>query len=195
MAPDPSWYGPGMSPLAGPFFAAALLLVVAGGLKVARPRSAAHAMRTAGLPGTAFLGRLLGVVEIVIAVAAIVVGGRVAAALVALCYVGFACFVVQLRRRAGAHADCGCFGAEESPASPVHVVLNLVLAAVALASVVWPTDGIADVLADSPAAGVPFVGFTLLLSWLLLVGFTVVPDLLDAQHDSGDVGPAGRGAA
>jgi hypothetical protein len=184
-----------MSPLAGPFFASALLLAVAGGLKVVRPRSAAHALRSAGLPGTVLLARVLGVVEIVIAVAAIALGGRLTAALVAVCYLGFAGFVVQLRRRAGAQADCGCFGAEASPASPVHVALNLVIALVALAAVAWPTDGIADVLADSPAAGIPFVGFTLLLTWLLLVGFTVVPDLLDAQHDTGDVGPAGRGAS
>jgi Methylamine utilisation protein MauE len=181
-----------MSALAGPFFAAALLLAVAGGLKVARPRSAALAMRSAGLPGSVLIGRLLGVVEIGIAVAALVVGGPVTAALVAACYLGFAGFVVRLRRRAGAQADCGCFGAETSPASPVHVVLNLVLAAVSLAAVAWPTDGIVDVLADSPAAGIPFLGFTLLLTWLLLVAFTVVPDLLDAQRD---VDAAGRGVS
>ena len=44
-------------------------------------------------------------------------------------------------------------------------------------------------LADSPAAGIPFLGFTLLLTWLLLVAFTVVPDLLDAQHDVDTAGP------
>ena len=66
------------------------------------------------------------------------------------------------------------------------------LAAVSLAAVAWPTDGIVDVLADSPAAGIPFLGFTLLLTWLLLVAFTVVPDLLDAQRD---VDAAGRGVS
>ena len=184
-----------MSPVAGPYFAAALLLAIAGGLKVARPRSAAHAMRSADLPGSPLLGRVLGLAEIVIAVAAIVLRGRATAALVAVCYLGFAGFVVRLRRHAGARADCGCFGAEDSPASPLHVWLNLVLAALAVAAVAWPTDGIVDVLADSPAAGIPFLGFTLLLTWLLLVAFTVVPDLLDAQHDRAEVDTAGRGAS
>ena len=61
-------------------------------------------------------------------------------------------------------------------------MVNVALAVVALAAAVWPTDGIVAVMSDSPAAGIPFLAFTALLTWLLLVCLTVVPDLLDAQR-------------
>ncbi|MCU1354116.1 MAG: hypothetical protein JWM05_3325 [Acidimicrobiales bacterium] len=166
-----------MSPFAGPFFAGAGLLAVAGGLKVVRPLAAARAMRDAGLPGSRTTARALGVVELAVAGAALAVGGRVPALLVGACYVGFALFIVQLRRRSGAAADCGCFGTDSTPATGTHVVVNGGLATVAALAAVWPTTGLPHVMSETPLAGIPFLGFTLVCGWLVLVLLTVVPEL------------------
>ncbi|HEY4376563.1 MAG TPA: MauE/DoxX family redox-associated membrane protein, partial [Acidimicrobiales bacterium] len=153
-----------MSPFAGPLFAAALLLAGSGVLKVARPTSAAHALRAAGLPGSGTAGRVLGAAEVVLALAALAVGGRVTAALVAACYLGFAAFVLRVRATAGDRAGCGCFGAEEAPATPLHVVVNLLVAVAAGLAVVRPTRGVVWVTSHTPLAGIPFLGFTAVLA-------------------------------
>ena len=166
-----------MSPFAGPLFAAALLLAGSGLLKVARPTSAAHALRAAGLPGSGTTGRLLGGAEVLVAIGTLAFGGRLTAALVGACYLGFAGFVLRVRATAGDRAGCGCFGAEEAPATPLHVVVNVVLAVASALAVFRPTRGLVSVMAHTPLAGVPFLGFTLVLAWLLFVALTVVPDL------------------
>ena len=67
-----------MSPVAGPFFAAALLLGLAGVLKVVTPGPTRVALRSAGLPSTALAARAIGTVEVAIAVCALGWGGRLA---------------------------------------------------------------------------------------------------------------------
>ena len=76
-------YRRGVSPLAGPLFAAALLVAFAGIGKLAQPATARVALRTAGFPSSVLFVRLLAVGELLVAAAALVVGGRVAGALVA----------------------------------------------------------------------------------------------------------------
>jgi len=187
-----------MSAVAGPFFAAAGLLGVAGAAKVARPSSTVRALRAAALPGTAtgeglgapVAGRLLGVVEVAVAVAALALGGRATAGLVAATYAGFALFTARLLRTAGAGADCGCFGAETSPASSIHIVVNLVIAAIAGLAVAWPTRPLAGVLGDQPLAGLPFLGVTVVSGWLLFAFLTVVPDLRAAAAEASGASPS-----
>ena len=115
-----------MTAVAGPFFAAAGLLGVAGALKLLRPASTAQALRTAGLGGaasgggrlgSATIGRLVGGAELALAAAALILGGRLPAGLVAVTYLGFAVFTARLLRTAEAGASCGCFGAGDEPAS------------------------------------------------------------------------------
>ena len=59
------------------------------------------------------------------------VGGPVFAALVAVSYLAFAGFVVVALRSGAPISSCGCFGKVDTPPSLVHVVIDLVLAAVA----------------------------------------------------------------
>jgi hypothetical protein len=166
-----------MSPVAGPFFAAVLVLGAAGALKVARPDAARVALRAAGLPSSAWAVRVLGVGELAIALWAVGWGGRGAAAAVAVAYLGFAGFAELVRRRSRGKASCGCFGSSGAPLSRLHVVVDVVVAAVAVAAVARPVPGFVDAAAETPAAGVPFVGFTLLLAWLLQVVLTALPEL------------------
>ncbi len=193
-----------MTVVAGPLFATAGLLGAAGVLKTTRPTSTMKALRAARLPGSGptgrrmaapWIGRLLGLVEIAIAASALTFGGRLAAGLVVIAYIGFSLFTARLLRMAGAGASCGCFGAEESPAAPIHIVVNAGIAAAAALAVRWPTPGIGKVLGDQPLAGVPFLILTGLCGWLLFALLTVVPNLQAAMTDGQDPDALATGRA
>ena len=83
-------YAAAMRTLAGPYLAAVILLVVvAGGSKLRDPLPLVRALRSARLPGTAPLVRVLATAEIVVGTAAVVTGSRLSALLVCLSYAAF----------------------------------------------------------------------------------------------------------
>jgi hypothetical protein len=140
-----------LSPALGPLLVAALLLVPAGLAKIRRPAPTGLALARLGLPGSDPLVRVLGVVELVAAAVAVAIGG-VAAVGVAVLYVGFALIsAAQVVRaaRTGEAADCGCFGDDSAPVGWSHVVVNLLLAAGAVAAVVVGADGVGGALGSS----------------------------------------------
>jgi hypothetical protein len=169
-----------MSPFAGPLFAAALLLGIAGIGKALRPDATRVALRQAGLPADPWSARLLGVVEFAAALGAVVVGGWLHATFIVAFYLGFAWFARRLERRTRGQAPCGCFGNSSAPVGTVHVGINLAVAAVVAGAIVWPADGIAVVTSETPWAGVPFLSLTALLTWMLYVSLTALPTLFDA---------------
>jgi len=182
-----------MTVVAGPFFAAAGLLGAAGAVKLVQPASTVEALRAARLPGSrsrrrlverTTVGRLIGLVEGVIAVAALVFGGRATAALLAAVYLGFALFTARLLHTAEAGASCGCFGAESSPAAPLHVVVNGGIALLAASAVAWPTAGLADVQRHQPLGGLPFLGLCAVFGWLLFAVLTALPEMQAALADA-----------
>ena len=171
-----------MSPFAGPLFAAALLLVGSGGVKLWRPDATRIALRTGGLPSTPSAARALGVAEVAIAAYALIAGGRLAAALVAVTYLGFAGYAERLRRVGRGSVGCGCFGASSAPVSRIHVAVDLAVAAAVTGAVISPASSVSQALADTPWAGTVFAGFTLVLAWLLLVALTALPEALAATR-------------
>ncbi len=163
--------------IAGLYLAAAALVAVAGLAKVLAPDASRVALRTVGLPSSPLAVRTLGVVELGLAAAALVVGGAPAALGIALAYLGFAGFAALVARRSRYRAPCGCFGRSEAPIGPLHVGVDLALAAVALVAATGPVGSLLTEARATPAAGVPFVGYTLLLTWLLVVLLTALPEL------------------
>jgi hypothetical protein len=101
---------------------AALVLGVAGLAKLGSPGAAARAV---GLSRPAI--RAFSVGELALAGWALVDGGAGGSAAMAVLYAGFAALTLRLAR---AGAACGCFGAEQAPASPLQSVLSGALAAV-----------------------------------------------------------------
>lgn len=174
-----------MSPFAGPLFAAALLLLVAGVAKVATPAATRVALRTAGLPSTPLVARALGAVECAIALSALALGGPVPAALVALTYLGFAGFSARLAAASRGTASCGCFGASSAPVGRLHVAVNLATAVLVAPAVFAPVDGIGQAVSDTPWAGVPFVALTALLAWAVYLTLTRLPELQAAMKPTG----------
>ena len=172
-----------MTSLVGPLHAAAAVVLVAGAAKLARPTAAATALRVLRLPGSRAAVRAIAVVEL--AVAALVLagagGGRAAVAALAALHLGFAAVAAALRARS---ATCGCFGAA-APVTGTHVVVNLVVAALALAAVAGgdvPSFG-AEVGA-TPGAGVPYallVGVLAAAEIAALTALAEVQGVLKAQ--------------
>lgn len=133
-----------LSPALGPLLVAAWLLAFAGFEKLERPAPTALALARAGLRVPDWCVRVLGVVEVALAVAAGALGGPAGWAVAGL-YLGFAAFTTRqvLQARAtGEAADCGCFGDSAAPVGWSHVALNLALAAAGGLAGVVGADGI-----------------------------------------------------
>jgi hypothetical protein len=179
-----------VSVLAGPFAIAAVLLAVGGALKATRPRDTAQALTAVGLRFPAYFSartavRVGGAVEAVIGVGALLVGGPVLAALLAVSYVAFAGFVVIALRSGAPISSCGCFGKVDTPPSVVHVVLDTAFAGVAVAAAFVGGVALPDVLDDQPLLGLPFLLLLVIGCSLVFVAFTSLPKTMAAVREAG----------
>jgi hypothetical protein len=164
-----------MGVLAGPYAAAAILLGVGGVLKLRRPQPTATAMSGVGMPTSVGFVRAFGAAEVVIAGGALTIGLPVFAVLVGLSYLVFSIFVLLALARGGAIASCGCFGEPDTPATPVHVALDLAAALVAFGVAAGGGSDWWQVLRDQPLGGVPFVVLTVTCAYLGYVVLTLLP--------------------
>lgn len=146
-----------MDALAGPYLAAAALLVAAGGAKLIDPLPLVRALRSVGLPATGSLVRAGAAAELLLGLFAAATGARLAAAGVALSYAAFSVFVLVALRRGGVLASCGCFGKTDTPPTGTHVAVTAGFAAVAAAVAARPVGALPDLLAAQPGNGVPLL--------------------------------------
>ncbi len=116
-----------------PAWAAAGLLALAGGAKLLDPTMTAGALRVMGLPSAGWLVRAGAAGELVLGIAAVVVGGPALWCAVALSYAAFAVFVLAAMRSGRPIGTCGCFGRVDTRPMPWHIALNGMLAVAALA--------------------------------------------------------------
>ena len=158
---------------------AAVLLVAAGATKLSRPAGGSAALL--GFQTRAGVVRLIGALEAAAGVAALLVGGPAVWA-VGLLYAAFA--LVVLRAVLAGADSCGCFGRLDAPPSLIHVVGNLVLAAVSFGAAGAsspPIPAVVQAMGDSPAVGAALAAVVALLAGLLLVSFTALPEALGAR--------------
>ena len=165
-----------------------MLLAVGGGAKAVRPRDTAQALTAVGLRFPRVLPprvavRVGGAIEVVIGVAALLVGGPVLCALVAASYVAFTGFVVVALRTGAPISSCGCFGKADTPPSVVHVVLDLLFAGVATAAAFTGDVALPDVLRDQPLAGVPFLMLLAIGCALVFLAFSALPKTMAAVRE------------
>lgn len=164
--------------LAGPYLAAAGLLVLAGVPKVADPAPLVRALRSAGFtvppaPG-ALLVRAFAVAEVVVGVWAVLAPGRVPAALVAAAYAVFTGFVALVLARGGVLGSCGCFGKPDTPPSRTHLALTAVATVVAaLVAVDPPADPWGG--ATSTPVLVTTAGLAVVIGFLAWMAMAVLP--------------------
>ncbi len=168
--------------MVGLVWAGALLLTAAGLAKVFRPGPTDTALRAAKVPGAAFFGntgmvRLLGLVEVVVGLTVLGVGGAIPAALLTASYLVLTVIAVVMIKRAPT-TDCGCFGASAEPVSRWHIAVNAGYTLVAAVAVAWPQNGVAGELKSIGAAVVPVLGLAVLLAALSYQLMTSLPALL-----------------
>lgn len=129
--------------------AAGLLLLAAGGAKVVDPSRTAGALAALGVPAGPAVVRVGAAVEAVLGAVALVVGGRITAALVGVSFAAFGLFVVVALRSGRPIGTCGCFGRADTPPRPSHVVVDGVFA---VAGMIGAAVGAEPVLDASLAA-------------------------------------------
>ncbi len=130
-----------MEYVAAVYLMAAVLLGAAGASKAITPEPASAALARLQLYHRQWAVRLLGLVELVVAVSAFIIGGTVPATALAALYAGFA-VVAAAMARSGSAEPCGCFGRVEMPATRRHVVVNILAAVVGLTAASWPVEAV-----------------------------------------------------
>lgn len=143
--------------LAPLFSCAAALLAVAGLAKLRAPAAASSTLAALSLPAGAPTVRLAGGCELAIGTWSLVSPGRLAGAVLAAAYLGFAVVVAGLLRRGRRDAGCGCFGETDAEVNPLHLVLNLAAAGAGVAATIAPPTAIARIASDHPATGAVLV--------------------------------------
>jgi hypothetical protein len=156
----------------GTFLAAAALLVLAGVPKLADPMPLVRALRSARLPASRALVRVLAAAEVAVGVAAVVRPGRVTAVAVAGSYVAFTAFVALTLRRGGVLGSCGCFGRPDTPPTHAHLAVTAVFA-LAAGSLAYAPGGVVWT-ALTPEV-VALAGFAALVAWLAYLVMAVLP--------------------
>jgi hypothetical protein len=156
--------------LIGLYLVASALLIGAGVAKAREPGDTARAL-AASLPGQRRLDwavRIAATGEAILGAAALLWPRPPLATLIAASYVVFALYVAYVRHRHGVLATCGCFGQPDTPATRLHIVVNLVLAAGALGVALHATSSatLTSTLAAQPWHGVPLVFASLAGLWL-----------------------------
>jgi hypothetical protein len=132
---------------AGVLGAGALLLLAAGAGKVADPTRTAGALAALGWPSSPLVVRFGAGAEAALGALGLAVGSPIVAALVGLSFAGFAVFVALALRSGTPVGTCGCFGRADTPPRPLHIAVDLTLAAaVGIAAATDPTP-----LVDAPA--------------------------------------------
>lgn len=157
---------------AGPFLAAAGLLVVAGVPKVVDPLPLVRALRAAGVPVHRQVVRAFAVLEVALGAWALVAPGRYAAGLVAAAYLVFTAFVARVLTRGGVLGSCGCFGKPDTPATRTHLVLTALAALTALLVAVDPPTA---AWAAVDGSTVTTVGFAVVIGFLAWQVLAVLP--------------------
>jgi uncharacterized membrane protein YphA (DoxX/SURF4 family) len=157
--------------LTAPLLLAAGVLCIAGVAKLRSPGGATRAFEALGLPARPALVRALATVELAIGVWCALDGSAAAAFAVACLYAAFTVAAVLLSRR---HSSCGCFGAEELPASLWQGVLSAGLGTVALAGALAGAHGLQWVLdrsafeAATILTGIAGAAYATVLAYTLL---------------------------
>ena len=155
------------------FGMAALLLVVAGALKLVDPSGTVGALRALGVVVTDTRVRVLAGAEAALGALALAVTNEVVALAVALSYAGFALVIVVALVRELPIDSCGCLGRLETPPGGRHLLVVGVALVGALGEAAEPTASLLQRLGDDPADGLVFTFGVLMLTGAAVLLFRV----------------------
>lgn len=165
-----------MQPLLSVSFATvAIVLVAAGASKLLRPAPTMGALGAMRLPASAGLVRAIGLLEVGIGAAALLLESWVPAALVAAAYAAFVVFVAAALRRGTYLQTCGCFGGLEVPPTRIHLVVDAVAALLGVAALIVAPEVLVDLVASEALAGIPLLVVVATAAFLVVATLTVLP--------------------
>lgn len=179
--------------LIGVYFVACGLLVAAGAAKTLRPADTARAIvlllpdwvpLSGSLRVTRHAVRLGAVAEGTLGAVALFFPRPLTAALVAASYALFVCVVAYARSCGGALATCGCFGQPDTPATRLHVAVNVGLCAAATLVALRPPDAttLFAVLSHQPWLGLPLLFVSGVGVWVTYLALSPLAALEAARH-------------
>jgi hypothetical protein len=131
---------------------AALVLGALATVKLVDPAPTSTMLHAMGVPGGNLAARLMGTVELLVAVAVLSAGPVVSVAALATLYIVFAAGLAVLRHRSPA-TSCGCIGRLSGPPTFRHMAIDAALGSAAVAGAVtattaWPElSGMASTIA------------------------------------------------
>ena len=111
------------------------------------------ALRALGLPSSKTLVRAGAAAELLLGLLAVTAGWPAVWWLVAASYLAFATFVMAALRAGTMLGTCGCFGREDTPPHPLHVVVDVALAATAAVAAVRDVGAPLDAIATRRERG------------------------------------------
>jgi hypothetical protein len=187
--------------LIGIFFVACGLLILAGIAKTVRPDDTARALvllasdRFAKVPSlnlTRQAVRTGALIETALGIGALLFPRPLTSALIAASYALFVSVVAYTRRHGGTLATCGCFGKPDTPPTGLHLLLNVVFVAAAIAVTLRPPDvnALVSLLGHQPWSGVPLVLAASVGVWLSYLALSPLSALEAARALVGH--PSGR---
>lgn len=179
--------------LIGIFFIACGLLVLAGLAKTIHPDDTARALvlllpgrssRVPSLNVTRQAVRIGAITEAALGTCALLFPRPLTATLVSVSYALFVGVVVFARRHGGSLSTCGCFGRPDTPATTLHVLLNVVFVAAAVAMALRPSHftALASLLEHQPWDGVPLLLASGVGVWLAYLAMSPLASLEAARR-------------
>jgi hypothetical protein len=153
-----------MDVLQVPLAAAAVLLVVSGPPKIARPDATERALRLTGLPSNRSLVRASGALELAVGIGVIVDGDRpVWPFALGVIYAAFAFFVLLAVWRRAPLSSCGCFGANGVAPTALHAGVDAGASAVGFLAAIESQRALIDVFTDGGGDAIAlFIGTAVL---------------------------------
>jgi hypothetical protein len=179
--------------LIGIYFIACGLLMLAGGAKAVRPDDIARALVLLvpnGFAKVTSFGvarqavRVGALVEAALGAFALLFPQPLTASLVAISYLLFVCVVTYVWKRGGSLSTCGCFGRPDTPATGLHIFLNLVFLVAAVAVALRPPHltELASLLQHQPWSGVPLLLAAVVGTWLGYLALSALSSLEAARR-------------
>lgn len=126
--------------------------------------------------------RTLAVAEAILGFAGVIFPVSAIATAVAASYLAFAVFVVYVRARVGAAADCGCFSPGTS-ATRLHALVNVTMAICAASvAAAGSSRWLFPLLAHQALDGVPLVAASAAGLWLVVLILVALPRLSEERE-------------
>ncbi|MEX1094240.1 MAG: MauE/DoxX family redox-associated membrane protein [Acidimicrobiia bacterium] len=144
------------------------LLIVTGVAKMVAPADTARAIRAMGIPIHNQAGRLLGAVEVIVGLGALI-SGIVALFLVqGTLYAAFLGWVLLARLKSVPLESCGCLGTPDTPPYWGHMVVDSVAVVSSIGVALSGQGRLFEGLPSEVAAGFTLVVLGAALSWVVI---------------------------